>query len=84
VLSFLLESITRTTSGPIPRARGVAIRQGINCAAVMQRFGIAAHGGAASFALLQYQEEVDALVEGIRRVREVFLLMLICRELYQE
>ena len=38
---------------------------------VMQRFGIAATARA-SFALYNTREEVDALVEGIEKVREVF------------
>jgi cysteine desulfurase/selenocysteine lyase len=38
----------------------------------MQRFGIAATARA-SFALYNTREEVDALVEGILKVREVFV-----------
>jgi cysteine desulfurase/selenocysteine lyase len=37
----------------------------------MQRFGIAATARA-SFALYNTREEVDTLVEGIQKVREVF------------
>jgi cysteine desulfurase/selenocysteine lyase len=37
----------------------------------MQRFGIAATARA-SFALYNTREEVDALVEGIQKVRKVF------------
>jgi cysteine desulfurase / selenocysteine lyase len=37
----------------------------------MQRFGIAATARA-SFALYNTREEVDALVEGIQKVQEVF------------
>jgi cysteine desulfurase/selenocysteine lyase len=39
--------------------------------AVMQRFGIAATARA-SFALYNTREEVDALAEGMQKVREVF------------
>jgi len=72
VLSFLLDSIHPHDIGTILDQEGVAIRTGHHCAQpVMQRFGIAATARA-SFALYNTREEVDALVEGIQKVREVF------------
>ena len=72
VLSFLLDSIHAHDIGTILDQEGIAIRTGHHCAQpVMQRFGIAATARA-SFALYNTREEVDALVEGIQKVREVF------------
>src|SRR5712671_4043731 len=72
VLSFLLDSIHPHDIGTILDQEGIAIRTGHHCAQpVMQRFGIAATARA-SFALYNTREEVDALVEGIQKVREVF------------
>jgi cysteine desulfurase/selenocysteine lyase len=72
VLSFLLDSIHPHDIGTILDQDGIAIRTGHHCAQpVMRRFGIAATARA-SFALYNTREEVDALVEGIQKVREVF------------
>jgi len=51
---------------------GIAIRTGHHCAQpIMQRFGIPATARA-SFAFYNTKEEVDALAQGIQRVKEVF------------
>jgi cysteine desulfurase/selenocysteine lyase len=72
VLSFVLDGVHPHDIGTILDQEGIAIRTGHHCAQpVMQRFGIAATARA-SFALYNTREEVDALVEGIRKVREVF------------
>jgi len=72
VISFLLDSIHPHDIGTILDQEGIAIRTGHHCAQpVMQRFGIAATARA-SFAFYNTGEEVDALVEGIQKVREVF------------
>jgi cysteine desulfurase/selenocysteine lyase len=72
VLSFLLDSIHPHDIGTILDQEGIAIRTGHHCAQpVMQRFGIAATARA-SFALYNTREEVDALAEGLQKVREVF------------
>ena len=72
VLSFLLDSTHPHDIGTILDQEGIAIRTGHHCAQpVMQRFGIAATARA-SFALYNTRGEVDALVEGIQKVREVF------------
>lgn len=72
VLSFLLDSIHAHDIGTILDQEGIAIRSGHHCAQpVMRRFGIAATARA-SFALYNTREEMDALVKGIQKVREVF------------
>jgi len=72
VLSFLLGSIHPHDIGTILDQEGIAIRAGHHCAQpIMQRFGIAATARA-SFGLYNTKEEVDALVNGIQNVREVF------------
>jgi len=72
VLSFLLDSIHPHDIGTILDQEGIAIRAGHHCAQpIMQRFGIAATARA-SFGLYNTKEEVDALVNGIQNVREVF------------
>jgi cysteine desulfurase/selenocysteine lyase len=73
VISFVLEGIHPHDIGTILDREGIAIRTGHHCAQpVMKRFGIPATARA-SFALYNTKEEVDALVNGIQRVREVFI-----------
>jgi len=58
--------------GTILDQEGIAIRTGHHCAQpVMQCFGVPATARA-SFALYNTKQEVDALVRGIEKVREVF------------
>jgi cysteine desulfurase / selenocysteine lyase len=72
VLSFTLENIHPHDIGTILDQEGIAIRTGHHCSQpVMQHFGIEATARA-SFALYNTQEEVDRLVRGIEKVREVF------------
>jgi cysteine desulfurase/selenocysteine lyase len=72
VLSFTLDDIHPHDIGTILDQEGIAIRTGHHCAQpVMQRFGIPATARA-SFALYNTREEIDALVEGIRKVQKVF------------
>ena len=53
-------------------AEGVAVRTGHHCAQpVMERFGVPATARA-SFAMYNTIGEIDALVRGLHRVREVF------------
>jgi cysteine desulfurase / selenocysteine lyase len=71
VLSFVMEGIHPHDIGTILDQDGIAIRTGHHCAQpVMERFGIDATARA-SFALYNTKEEVDALVSGIEKVREV-------------
>jgi cysteine desulfurase / selenocysteine lyase len=72
VLSFTLEGVHAHDLGTILDSEGVAIRAGHHCAQpVMERFGLAATARA-SFAFYNTIEEVDALVRGLHRAREVF------------
>lgn len=72
VLSFTIKGVHPHDVGTILNEDGVAVRTGHHCAQpVMQRFGIPATARA-SFYLYNTLEEVDALVEGIRRVQKIF------------
>jgi cysteine desulfurase/selenocysteine lyase len=72
VLSFVLEPIHPHDIGTILDQEGIAIRTGHHCAQpVMQRFGVPATARA-SFGLYNTRQDVDALVRGLNKVREVF------------
>jgi cysteine desulfurase / selenocysteine lyase len=72
IVSFMLDGVHAHDVGTILDHRGVAIRAGHHCAMpVMDRFGVAGTARA-SFALYNTREDVDALVEGIERVRRMF------------
>ncbi|HLW53362.1 MAG TPA: cysteine desulfurase [Candidatus Angelobacter sp.] len=71
VLSFTMEGIHPHDIGTILDNEGIAVRTGHHCAQpVMERFKIPATVRA-SFGLYNTREEVDALVAGIHKVREV-------------
>jgi len=71
VVSFVMGNIHPHDIGTVLDQQGIAIRTGHHCAQpLMQRFGVDATARA-SFALYNTREEVDALVEGIHKVREV-------------
>jgi len=72
VLSFTLEGVHPHDLGTILDAEGVAIRAGHHCAQpVMERFGVHATARA-SFAFYNTFDEIDVLVRGLHRAREVF------------
>jgi cysteine desulfurase / selenocysteine lyase len=72
VVSFTMDGVHPHDIGTIVDLHGVAIRAGHHCAQpLMDRFGVPATARA-SFAFYNTREEVDALVEGLRQVREVF------------
>jgi cysteine desulfurase/selenocysteine lyase len=72
VLSFVLEGVHPHDIGTILDREGIAIRTGHHCAMpVMERFGIPATARA-SLAFYNTKEEIDALVAGIHKVKEVF------------
>jgi cysteine desulfurase / selenocysteine lyase len=72
VLSFTVEGIHPHDIGTILDQEGIAVRTGHHCAQpIMQRYGIPATARA-SFAMYNTIQEVDALVRGIQKVREVF------------
>jgi cysteine desulfurase/selenocysteine lyase len=72
VVSFVMEDIHPHDIGTILDREGVAVRTGHHCAQpLMQCFGVAATVRA-SLALYNTREDVDALVRGLHKVREVF------------
>ena len=72
VLSFVMDDIHPHDIGTILDREGVAIRTGHHCAQpVMERLGVPATARA-SFAFYNTLAEVDALVRGLHKVREVF------------
>jgi cysteine desulfurase/selenocysteine lyase len=72
VLSFTLADIHPHDIGTILDQEGIAIRTGHHCAQpVMDRFGIPATARA-SLAFYNTREEIDALVDGLHKAREVF------------
>ena len=72
VLSFVLDCAHPHDIGTILDQEGIAVRTGHHCAQpVMQRYGISATARA-SLALYSRREDVDALVAGLAKVREVF------------
>jgi cysteine desulfurase / selenocysteine lyase len=72
VLSFLLEGAHPHDAGTILDQQGVAVRTGQHCAQpVMDRFCIPATIRA-SLAIYNTREDIDALVRGLHKVREVF------------
>lgn len=72
VVSFLVGDIHHLDMGTLLDRLGIAVRTGHHCAQpVMQRYGI--QGAVrASFAMYNTREEIDALVEGVRRVSLMF------------
>ena len=72
VLGFTIDGIHPHDVGTILDREGIAVRAGHHCAQpVMQHFGVPATVRA-SFGLYNTVEEVDRLVEGIGRVKEMF------------
>ncbi len=72
VLSFLMEGVHPHDAGTILDREGVAVRTGQHCAQpVMDRYGITATIRA-SLGIYNTHDDIDALVRGLRRVREVF------------
>jgi cysteine desulfurase/selenocysteine lyase len=71
VVSFALEGCHPHDVGTILDREGVAIRAGHHCAQpLMERFGVPAMARA-SFCLYNTRQDVDALVQGLARVRKV-------------
>ena len=72
VISFVIEGIHPHDIGTILDREGIAIRTGHHCAQpVMQCFGVPATARA-SFALYNTRQEIDVLVKGIQKVKEMF------------
>jgi cysteine desulfurase/selenocysteine lyase len=72
ILSFLMDGAHAHDVGTIIDRAGVAIRAGHHCAQpLMERFGVPATARA-SFAMYNTRAEVDALVDALRTVQEIF------------
>jgi cysteine desulfurase/selenocysteine lyase len=72
ILSFVLDGVHAHDAGTILDHHGVAVRAGHHCAMpVMARFGVPATVRA-SLALYNTRDDIDVLIEGLGRVREVF------------
>ncbi len=72
VLSFVMDGVHPHDIGTILDTEGIAIRAGHHCAQpLMKRFGVASTARA-SFCAFNTRDEVDALITGMARVREVF------------
>jgi cysteine desulfurase/selenocysteine lyase len=72
VISFVMDGIHPHDIGTVLDQEGVAIRTGHHCAQpLMEWFGIPATARA-SFAFYNTQEEVEALVRSIEKVKEIF------------
>jgi cysteine desulfurase/selenocysteine lyase len=72
VVSFVLEGVHPHDMGTVLDYEGIAIRTGHHCAQpVMERFNVPATARA-SLALYNTRAEVDALVVGLHKVREMF------------
>ncbi|MBK8016729.1 MAG: cysteine desulfurase [Betaproteobacteria bacterium] len=72
VVSFYVGDVHPHDVGTLLNEEGVAVRTGHHCAQpVMQRFGIPATARA-SFALYNTLAEVDALVDAVRKVQQLF------------
>ena len=72
VLSFVLDGVHPHDIGTILDREGIAVRTGHHCAQpVMDRYGVPATVRA-SLALYNTRDEIDRLVDGLDKVREVF------------
>ncbi len=72
VLSFVLDGVHPHDIGTVLDAEGIAVRTGQHCAQpVMDRYGVPATVRA-SIGLYNTQDDIDALVRGLHKVREVF------------
>jgi cysteine desulfurase/selenocysteine lyase len=72
ILSFVLDGVHPHDIGTILDQEGIAIRTGHHCTQpLMERMGVPATARA-SLALYNTHEEIDALVEALKKVREIF------------
>jgi cysteine desulfurase / selenocysteine lyase len=72
VLSFVMEGIHPHDIGTVLDRQGIAVRTGHHCAQpVMDRFGVPATTRA-SLAFYNTTAEIDALVAGLHKVKEIF------------
>ncbi|MDR1102507.1 MAG: cysteine desulfurase [Tannerella sp.] len=72
VLSFALERIHHYDTGMLLDGQGIAVRTGHHCAEPLMR-ALGVEGTVrASFALYNTREEIDALMAGIERIKDMF------------
>jgi cysteine desulfurase/selenocysteine lyase len=72
ILSFVMDSAHPHDIGTVLDESGIAVRAGHHCAQpLMERFGVAGTARA-SFGLYNGFDDVDQLVDGLRRVKEIF------------
>ncbi len=72
VLSFVMDGVHPHDIGTILDREGIAVRTGHHCAQpVMDRYGVAATARA-SLAFYNTKEEIDRLIAGLEKVREIF------------
>jgi cysteine desulfurase/selenocysteine lyase len=72
ILSFVMDGVHPHDIGTIVDREGIAVRVGHHCAQpAMKRFGLPATARA-SFSFYNTSEEIDRLVAGLRKVKEVF------------
>ena len=72
VISFVMEDIHPHDIGTIMDNLGIAIRAGHHCTQPIMDFYNIPATARASFAIYNTEEDVDKLVEGIQKVKEVF------------
>ena len=71
-ISFLVEGVHPHDVGTVLDHQGIAVRTGHHCAQpLMERFGVPATTRA-SLAFYNTREEIDALIAGLRKVKEIF------------
>jgi cysteine desulfurase/selenocysteine lyase len=72
ILSFVMDDVHPHDIGTVLDREGIAIRTGHHCAQpVMDRFGVPATARA-SIAMYNTREDIDALVDALARVRQMF------------
>ena len=72
IVSFVVEGVHPHDVGTIVDRHGVAIRAGHHCAMpLMRRYGVPATSRA-SLALYNTRADIDALVQSLRKVKEIF------------
>ena len=72
VVSFVMDDAHPHDIGTILDAEGIAVRAGHHCAQPLMQFYNVPATVRASLAFYNTRAEMDALVTGIRKVREVF------------
>ena len=72
VLSFMIEGVHPHDVGTILDQEGIAVRTGHHCAQpVMDRFGVPSTTRA-SLGMYNGRDDIDALIGGLERVKELF------------